>query len=375
MTTNISIVVNERNKAEVVPHYFPLKRKHGQLLKDFGLHKHQRKAVYDLISTFMHANSYQHVLGEVAPSDDRIHNSGLRKSRSLGCINTIEQDQSACPLPLTNTDSESEDDTPTNVIHTVNTTSLENSTQSHANGAVVININNTTTNGPEKDDEKEKAESEEEEQEPQLSPEIYELEQKLKSLETAYQKGYGIPEKPDLIKYIDLYAFESYHRYQDGQFKSKYLKSSILPETPRWMYESRLKKHLDAKSEMSKEIVRLKRELGEARKRDPIKKKRTRIKKALKKEEDKSAQTRLQQHSMKSIVFQVLQEHDKEKKMVQFLYCNSFLGIKSIDLLPEEEKTIWRRFINDAEHLCRKHSIESDTLLLYQQVLELLKAN
>jgi len=139
----MDITIDKGIKISVVPQYFPLRRKTGQLLKDFGLDKYQRKEVLNQITKFMHFNSHQYVLGKTAPSEPRTHNSGLRKSRSLGSIHTIKQDLLTCPLPLTNTDSESDDDTTPPLTHTTTHTqpALNDSNQSHANGAVVININ------------------------------------------------------------------------------------------------------------------------------------------------------------------------------------------------------------------------------------------
>lgn len=137
MTNKINIDVSSNVKVAVVPQCVFLKRKTGQLLKDFGLLKHQRKAVHNLIFNFMHANSHQYSLGEVAPSDVRTHNSGLRKSRSLESIHTIKQGTTTCPLPLANTDSESDDDTPPPPP----TTLPRDSDQSLTEDAVTININ------------------------------------------------------------------------------------------------------------------------------------------------------------------------------------------------------------------------------------------
>jgi len=146
----MDITIDKGIKITVVPQYFPLKRRTGQLLKDFGLNKYQRKEVLDQITKFMHFNSHQHLLGMKAPSEPGTHNNGLRKSRSLGSINTIKQDLSTCPLPLTNTDSESDDDTPAPTPHTTIHTqpALDDSNQSHENGAVIININTVETESP-----------------------------------------------------------------------------------------------------------------------------------------------------------------------------------------------------------------------------------
>lgn len=141
MTTQTTIVVNDEVRVKVVPHYFLLKRKHGQLLKDFGLLKHQRKAVYDLIHTFMHANSHQNSLRDVAPTEPGTHKGELRKSQSLGSLNTIEQKPLVFSPPLANTDSESDEDTPT-PAHP----SPDHSTQSHESGAVVVSIRTNTSN-------------------------------------------------------------------------------------------------------------------------------------------------------------------------------------------------------------------------------------
>lgn len=106
MTTTIQTV----DLIQAVPHYPVLKRQHGRLMKDFGLLKHQRKAVYDLVATFMHANSHQNYLRETSPSVHRTHKDDLRKSQELE-FHTIEQVSSTCSSPLASTDSESDDDT------------------------------------------------------------------------------------------------------------------------------------------------------------------------------------------------------------------------------------------------------------------------
>lgn len=215
MTTNINIKIDNGVKVTVVPQYLSLKRKTGQLLKDFGLLQHQRKAVHNLITQFMHANSHQFSLGKTAPSEIETHNNGLRKSQSLGCIptlksegestlqsedlNTIKQGLLASPLPLTNTDFESDDDTPhTTTTHTQPTTqpALDSSTQSHENGAVIVNINTVETESPEVKE---------------LRWQIYDKNRTIDELET-YLNHLNPPEMSDYLKTLNKRMTTKYRR-------------------------------------------------------------------------------------------------------------------------------------------------------------------
>jgi len=228
MTTKTEIVVDDDIRVTVVPQYFLLKRKHGQLLKDFGLLKHQRKAVYDLVHTFMHANSHQNSLREVAPPVLGTHKSGLRKSQSLGSLNTIEQKPLASPLPLANTDSESGDDTPPHT--TTHTTSPDHCTQSHENGAVVVKI--------------------------RTNPDVLKMQEKIDSIEACLQRMSD--ERPRMsasAKSLNYGRKSSGHLYafQDvqGALNSK--------DT----YEKELKEYQCKRDELTTQLIKYKREIAD----------------------------------------------------------------------------------------------------------------
>lgn len=224
MTTKISL--NDSIKVEVVPQYFYIRRKHGQLLKDFGLLQHQRKAVYDLVNKFMHANSHQNYLREKAPSDIRTHKSGLGKSQSLGCLNTIEQSDLTNPLPLSSTDSESDDDTPPKPSHDV--------IQSHANGDVIVNIQTP------------------------YGPSIQDLEYKLEGHENHLH--FHDIEKPDVKKYYDRNGISNRHRRVYGP--------SALDEDERRRYYNELREHGEQRAKIVADIVETKNSLGVVRKKE-----------------------------------------------------------------------------------------------------------
>jgi len=240
MANNIVIALNDSIKVEVVPQYIPLKRRTGQLLKDFGLFKHQRKEVYDLISKFMHANSHQLLREKSAPSELETHNNGLRKSRSLGSINTLKQDQSICPLQLTNTDFDSDDDTP-HTPHTplTHTTSPDNSIQSHSHGAVVININSEPRKPPASRAKIKRVENE-----------YDELNIKLAEFDK---------EKPNLSTWCRRHISDPY-------LKSKSIqegRSCYLPDTHRKRYELEESRFYEKRSAIAREIRSHRQDLAE----------------------------------------------------------------------------------------------------------------
>lgn len=66
----------------VVPQYTSLRRRHGQLMKDFGLLKHQRKEVRDLVLKFMHKNSFQNFVRNYGETSDTSDTDGCEAVNS-----------------------------------------------------------------------------------------------------------------------------------------------------------------------------------------------------------------------------------------------------------------------------------------------------